>query len=270
MSIKIHSKENFDKMRKAGNLAACVLDYITPYVREGVTTNKLDELCNNYILSHNAKSACIGYGTPPYPKHTCISVNEVVCHGIPSERTLKNGDIVNIDVTVIVDGWYGDTSRMFCVGNVDEKAQHLIETTYQAMMLGINEVKPNSTLGDIGYAIQRYAESHGYSVVRDYCGHGIGQVFHDEPSVLHYGKKNTGLKLREGMIFTVEPMINIGGYETVLNNFDQWTVTTVDGSLSAQFEHTIGVTKSGYEIFTLSPKKMYRPPYEETHDKSKL
>ena len=259
MTIKIHNKEDFEGMRKAGKLAAETLDYITEYVAPGVTTEKLDQLCHEFITSRNAIPAPLGY--KGYPKSICTSVNHVICHGIPSEKKLMKGDIVNIDVTVIVDGWHGDTSRMYFVGDVMVKPKRLIQVTYDAMMLGIEQVKPGATLGDIGHAIQTYVEKHNYSVVRDYCGHGIGKVFHDEPSIVHYGKPGEGAVLEEGMFFTIEPMVNVGRYESKLSHHDGWTVTTKDRSLSAQFEHSLAVTKDGFEIFTLSPKKMFAPPY---------
>jgi methionyl aminopeptidase len=264
MSIKIHSKQDFEKMRVAGKLAAEILDYIANFVQPNVTTDYLNNLCHNKTIENGAIPAPLNYrgsGRTPFPKSICTSVNHVICHGIPSDKKLKDGDILNIDVTVIVDGWHGDSSRMYYVGNPGIKAKRLCQVTYDAMMLGIEQVKPGARLGDIGHAIQTYAEKHGFSVVRDYCGHGIGQVFHADPSVVHYGKKNTGLVLEEGMFFTVEPMINAGGYETILSKHDDWTVTTRDKSLSAQFEHTVGVTENGVEIFTLSPKKLDFPPY---------
>jgi methionyl aminopeptidase len=248
--IKIHKKEDFEKMRAAGKLASQILDFITDFVKVGVSTNQLNDLCHNKIIESGAIPAPLNYRG--FPKSICTSINHVICHGIPSEKTLKNGDIINIDVTVILDGWYGDSSRMYLVGDVSIKAKRLCQVTYDAMMLGIEQVKPGAFLGDIGYAIQTYAQNQGFSVVRDYCGHGIGRVFHDNPSVLHYGKKGTGVMLEEGMFFTIEPMINAGGYETILSKHDGWTVTTRDKSLSAQFEHTIGVTKDGFEIFTIT------------------
>jgi methionyl aminopeptidase len=260
MSIVIHKAEDFEHMRKAGKLAASVLDYITEFVVEGVTTEYLDELCHKYIIEHNAIPAPLNY--KGFPKSICTSVNHVICHGIPGKKILKNTDIVNIDVTVILDGWYGDTSRMYHIGEPGIKQKILVDVTYEAMMKGIRMVAPGVSLGDIGHAIQSYAESYGFSVVRDYCGHGIGKVFHTEPAVLHYGKPNTGEILKEGMFFTIEPMINVGHYSTILSKIDGWTVTTRDKSLSAQFEHTIGVTKDGYEIFTLSSKGLTKPPYE--------
>ncbi len=249
-SIKIHNKEDFAKMRKAGQLASHILDYITQYVEIGVTTDEINKLCHNQIIKHNAIPAPLNY--KGFPKSVCTSVNHVICHGIPSEKKLKNGDIINIDVTVIVDGWHGDSSRMYYVGKPSIKAKRLCQVTYEAMMLGIEQVKPGNKVGDIGYAIQSYVEDHGFSVVRDYCGHGIGKVFHDAPNIMHYGKKGTGITLEEGMFFTIEPMVNVGSYETILSRHDGWTVTTRDKSLSAQFEHTMGVTKDGVEIFTQS------------------
>ncbi len=260
MTITIHNENDFKKMRAAGLLAAEILDFITPFVKVGVATDELNKLCHDKIISSGAIPAPLNYRG--FPKSICTSINHVVCHGIPNEKQLKDGDIVNIDVTVILDGWYGDSSRMFFAGEPSIKAKRLVQTTYDCMMLGIEQVKPGAHLGDIGNAIQTYAEKQGYSVVRDYCGHGIGRVFHTEPSVLHYGKKGTGVVLEEGMFFTIEPMINAGGYETLLSKHDGWTVTTRDKSLSAQFEHTIGVTKDGYEIFTKSPKGLDFPPYK--------
>jgi len=259
MAIAIHTQEDFDKMRKAGKLAAETLDFITEHVNVGVTTDFLNDLCHNFIISNGAIPAPLNY--KGFPKSICTSVNHVICHGIPSDKQLKNGDIINIDVTVIVDGWHGDTSRMYYVGEVSIKPKRLIQVTYDAMMLGISIVKPGIYTGDIGNVIQTYVEKHNYSVVRDYTGHGIGRIFHTEPNILHYGKKGTGPRLEEGMFFTIEPMVNTGGYETILSKFDNWTVTTRDKSLSAQFEHTIGVTKNGFEIFTLSPKNLTYPPY---------
>jgi methionyl aminopeptidase len=257
--ITIHKLEDFAKMRAAGKLAAETLDFITEYVKPGVSTNYLNDLCHEFIISHNAIPAPLNYRG--FPKSICTSVNHVVCHGIPNDRLLKNGDIINIDVTVILDGWHGDTSRMYYVGDVSIKAKRLIQTTYDSMMKAIELIKPGICLGDIGHAIQSHAEKHNYSVVRDYTGHGIGRVFHAEPSILNYGKVGTGLQLKEGMFFTVEPMINIGGHETILSKLDNWTVTTRNKELSAQFEHTVGVTTDGFEIFTLSPKNLLYPPY---------
>ena len=260
MTVKIHKSEDFKKMRVAGTLAAETLDYITEYVVPGVTTDRLNVLCHEFITQRGAIPAPLNYRG--FPKSICTSINHVVCHGIPSDKKLKNNDIINIDVTVIIDGWHGDTSRMYYVGDVGVKQKRLVQVTYESMMIGIEMVKPGVRLGDIGHAIQKHAEKHKYSVVRDYTGHGIGQVFHDEPTVLHYGKPDTGLVLEEGMFFTIEPMVNAGKYDTILSKFDDWTVTTRDKSLSAQFEHTVGVTKDGVEIFTMSPKKLLYPPYE--------
>jgi len=261
MTITIHKSEDFEKMRIAGKLAGEILDYITPFVEVGVTTDYLNDLCHKKIIENNAIPAPLNYRG--FPKSICTSVNHVICHGIPSDKILKNGDILNIDVTVIVDGWHGDTSRMYFVGNdVSIKAKKLTQITYECMMMGIEKVKPEIHLGEIGFVIQNHAEKHGFSVVRDYCGHGIGKVFHAEPSVLHYGKKNSGILLKEGMFFTIEPMINVGTFETLLSKHDGWTVTTRDKSLSAQFEHTIGVTKDGFEIFTASPRGLDFPPYK--------
>ncbi len=258
--VTIHNEKDFAKMRSAGRLAAEILDFITPFAKAGISTEELNKLCHNKIIENGAIPAPLNYRG--FPKSICTSVNHVVCHGIPSQRILINGDILNIDVTVILDGWYGDSSRMYYIGEPSIKAKRLCQTTYEAMMLGIEQVKPGKTLGDIGNAIQTYAEKQGFSVVRDYCGHGIGRVFHAEPSVLHYGKKGQGLTLEEGMFFTVEPMINEGKYETILSKIDGWTVTTRDKSLSAQFEHTVAVTKDGVEIFTNSPNGLDFPPYK--------
>ncbi len=257
--IKIHSLADFAGMRRAGALAAEVLDAVSSMVQPGVATAELNDFCHNMIIAAGAIPAPLGYRG--FPKSICTSVNHVVCHGIPGDLKLKNGDIVNIDVTVIVDGWHGDTSRMYFVGEPSIKARRLTQITYEAMMLGIEQVRPGNTVGDIGEAIQTYAEKHGYSVVRDYCGHGIGKVFHTSPSILHYGKAKEGVVLREGMFFTVEPMINAGHWATILNKHDGWTVTTRDKSLSAQFEHSIAVTADGFEIFTSSPSGKNFPPY---------
>jgi methionyl aminopeptidase len=257
--IKIHGPEAFEGMRRAGRLAAELLDFITPYVQPGVTTGELDRLCHEFTLEHGAISAPLGYRG--FPKSICTSVNHVVCHGIPGDRRLVEGDILNIDVTPILDGWHGDTSRMFFVGErIPVKARRLVEVTYEAMMRGIAAIRPGRHLGVIGDAIQRYAESHRFSVVRDFCGHGVGRIFHDAPSVLHYGRPEDGPILREGMIFTVEPMINAGRWEVKILS-DGWTAVTKDRSLSAQFEHTVGVTAEGCEIFTLSPAGLHHPPY---------
>lgn len=262
MTVKIYNEEDFRGLRIAGKLAAETLDYITDFVEDGVSTLKLNDLCDDFINKNGGISACIGYRG--YPKSVCISVNHVICHGIPSEnKILKNGDILNIDVTVIVNGYYGDTSRMYYVGEPSIKAKRLCDITYKSLILGIEQVKPGNHIGDIGYTIQQYAEKKGFSVVRDYCGHGTGKVFHDEPQVCHFGKKGSGLVIEEGMVFTIEPMINAGDYKTIVSKLDGWTVTTKDKSLSAQFEHTMGVTKNGVEIFTLSPKDFKYPPYNK-------
>lgn len=245
--VVIHKSEDFEGMRKAGRLARAVLDYITPYVQVGVSTEKLDELCHNFIISNNAIPAPLGYRG--YPKSICTSINHVVCHGIPSGKTLISGDQLNIDVSVILDGWFGDTSRMFTLGKQSARGLKLIQVTYDALMFAIDIVRPGVTLGDIGFTIQSHAEKHGFSVVRDFCGHGIGREFHMAPSVLHYGKKGDGLILKEGMFFTIEPMINAGKYETIVLK-DGWTAVTRDKSLSAQWEHMMGVTGNGVEVFT--------------------
>jgi methionyl aminopeptidase len=258
--ILVHGPEEFEGMRKAGRLAAETLDFITPHVRPGVTTGELDRLCHEFIVGHGAIPAPLNYRG--FPKSICTSVNHVVCHGIPGEKRLAEGDILNIDVTVILDGWHGDTSRMFPIGKVGVKAQKLMDVTYEAMMRGIAEVRPGATLGDVGGAIQSFAEAHRFSVVRDFCGHGIGRIFHAAPSVLHYGTPGTGAVLREGMFFTIEPMINAGKYQVKVLE-DGWTAVTRDRSLSAQFEHTVAVTAEGHEIFTLSPAGLHHPPYPQ-------
>ena len=251
--VTIHSKNDFNKMRKAGKLASMVLDYITPYVKEGVTTLELDTLCHEFIISKGAIPAPLNY--KGFPKSICTSVNHVVCHGIPSNKILNNGDIINIDITVILNGWHGDTSRMFFIGKKNIKSEKLVEVTFNSMWEGIKKVNPGNTLGDIGYSIQKHAEKYGYSVVRDFCGHGIGKVFHCAPNILHYGESGQGMKLREGMIFTIEPMINLGKSSIKILN-DGWTAVTKDKKLSAQFEHTIGVTEKGYEVFTISEQEL--------------
>ncbi|WP_370452094.1 type I methionyl aminopeptidase [Amylibacter sp. SFDW26] len=270
--ITIHSKEDFEGMRRAGRLAAEVLDMIAEHVVPGVTTEYLDQLCHDYMVQNNSVPATLGYRG--YPKSSCISINHVVCHGIPGAKipkwkndknnrkddTLFEGDILNIDVTCILDGWFGDNSRMYVAGKPKPYAQKLIQVTHDALMLSIDQVKPGNTFGDIGAAIQRYAEAQGYSVVRDFCGHGLGRVFHSAPNVLHYGNFGTGPVLEEGMFFTIEPMINIGTPHTKILS-DDWTAITKDKSLSAQFEHSIGVTADGCEIFTLSPKGLFHPTY---------
>jgi methionyl aminopeptidase len=251
-------REIFEKCKIAGSIAAGALDEVTPFVVPGVTTNKLDKICYEFIKDSGGYSAPLFYRG--FPKSCCTSSNHVVCHGIPSEKYLQDGDIINIDVTAIVNGWHGDTSRMFLIGDVSVKGKNLVSTAYNSMMKAISIVKVGIHLGDIGETIQAYIEKKGFSVVRDFCGHGIGKVFHEPPNILHYGKKGEGMKLKEGMIFTIEPMINEGKYYTKLLN-DGWTAVTKDKSLSAQFEHTIGVTNSGCEIFTKSKKMYEKPPY---------
>jgi len=258
-AVATHRPEDFEGMRRAGRLAAEVLDLLVPEVKPGVTTAALDRLAFDYTLDHGALPACLGYRG--YRHTLCTSINHVVCHGIPSDRPLKDGDIVNIDVTVILDGWHGDTSRMYYVGEVKRKAQRLVEITYESMMRGIAVVKPGATTGDIGYAIQSFAEEQERcAVVRDFCGHGLGRIFHALPNIVHYGRPGQGVVLKPGMFFTVEPMINLGGYAVKVLS-DGWTAVTRDRSMSAQFEHSIGVTENGFEIFTLSPKGWHAPPY---------
>jgi methionyl aminopeptidase len=257
--ITIHTMADFAPMRAAGHLAALALDMIAPHVRPGVSTGQLDQICHDFILEHGATPAPLGYRG--YPKSICTSINHVVCHGIPGDRKLENGDVINIDVTVILDGWHGDTSRMYIAGTASTKAKNLIEVTYESLMRGIAMVKPGAAFGDIGHAIQAYVEGHRFSVVRDFCGHGIGREFHEPPNVLHFGRAGEGPILRPGMFFTIEPMVNAGRPEVKVLD-DGWTAVTRDRSLSAQFEHMIGVTETGCEIFTLSPAGMHKPPYE--------
>lgn len=258
-NVTIHTPDDYVGMRAAGRLAAEVLDYITPFVVPGVTTEKLDQLCHDFIVDHGAIPAPLNY--KGFPKSICTSINHVVCHGIPGPKKLENGDIINIDITVILQGWHGDTSRMFLVGDkVSVKAQKLVDVTYECMMAGIRMVKPGATLGDVGHAIQSMAEEARFSVVEDFCGHGLGRIFHMPPSVMHFGEAGTGLVLKPGMFFTIEPMINAGRFETKILA-DGWTAVTRDRSLSAQFEHSLAVTDTGYEIFTLSPKGWHKPPY---------
>ncbi|GAA5076529.1 type I methionyl aminopeptidase [Roseibacterium beibuensis] len=254
--IRIHEPADFAGMHKAGRLAADILDRIAPMVEPGVTTAALDAEIERMVDEAGAKSATIGYRG--YKHASCISVNHVVCHGIPGTKVLKDGDILNIDVTVIVDGWFGDTSRMYVAGTLGRKAERLVQVTHDALFKGIEAVKPGNTFGDIGHAIQTFVEGHRMSVVRDFCGHGLGQVFHAPPNVLHYGRPGTGPVLEEGMFFTIEPMVNLGRPETKVLA-DDWTAVTRDKSLSAQFEHSIGVTATGYEIFTLSPANKFHP-----------
>ncbi len=251
-------KDYFEQIKIAGALAAETLDEITSHVKSGVTTNKIDKICYEFISDNGGYSAPLFYRG--FPKSCCTSVNHVVCHGIPTDKYLKKGDIVNIDVTAVVNGWHGDSSRMFFVDDVSVKSKKLVSTTYDSMMKGISVIKNGIHLGDIGEAIQTYVEKKGFSVVKDYCGHGIGKLFHEPPNILHYGKKAEGIKLKTGMVFTVEPMINVGTYNTKLLK-DGWTAVTKDKSLSAQFEHTIGVTENGFEIFTKSKKNYDQPPY---------
>jgi methionyl aminopeptidase len=256
--ITIYRPEDFAPMRAAGQLAAATLDMITPHVRPGVTTAALDRLCHEFILAANAIPAPLNYRG--YPKSTCISINHVVCHGIPGERRLENGDILNIDITVILNGWHGDSSRMYVAGTPSTRARALIDVTYESMMRGIAAIKPGITLGDLGHTIQVYVEQHRFSVVRDFCGHGIGRQFHEAPNILHFGRPGDGVVLRPGMFLTVEPMVNAGRPDVKILD-DGWTAVTRDRSLSAQFEHMIGVTDTGCEIFTLSPAGFTKPPY---------
>jgi len=262
MAINIKTASEIEAMRIAGRLASEVLDYITPFVKPGVTTGELDRLCHDYMVGvQGTVPAPLNYSPPgyrPYPKSVCTSVNHQVCHGIPGERALKNGDIVNIDVTVIKDGFHGDTSRMFLVGETSIAARRLCQVTWECMWVGIEQVRPGATVGDIGHAIQRHAEAQGCSVVREFCGHGIGRRFHEDPQILHYGRPGTGERLEAGMIFTVEPMINAGRRE-VREMADGWTIVTKDHSLSAQWEHTVLVTDSGFEVLTVSAGAPARP-----------
>ena len=256
--IKLHGPEGFDGMRRAGQLAASILDALAPHVVPGVTTGELDAIVYRMTLDAGGVPATLGYRG--YTKSCCTSINHVVCHGIPGDKTLKDGDIINIDVTPILDGWHGDTSRMYLVGDVALKAKKLVDVTYECLMLGLEQAKPGNRLGDISHAIQAHAEQHRYSVVRDFCGHGLGRLFHDSPEVVHAGRPGTGPELKPGMFFTVEPMINIGRADCKLLD-DGWTAVTRDRSLSAQFEHSIGITETGHEIFTKSPRGLDNPPY---------
>jgi methionyl aminopeptidase len=258
-TIKIHDAEGFEGMRRAGRLAAECLDLLTDHVKPGVVTDDLDRLAREFILDNGALPACLGYRG--YTRTVCISPNHVVCHGIPGERPLRDGEIANIDVTIIVDGWHGDTSRMYIVGDVPARARRLVDVTYEGFERGLAQVKPGATFGDIGHAIQTYVESQRCSVVRDFCGHGLGRVFHDSPNVLHFGRKGEGEVLKPGMFFTIEPMVNLGKHQVKLLA-DGWTAVTRDKSLSAQCEHSVGVTETGYEVFTASPKGLFRP---QTH-----
>jgi methionyl aminopeptidase len=257
--IKLHGPAAFEGMRKAGRLTAEALDILVDHVRPGVTTEFLDNLIFDFATAHGAYPAPLDYRG--YRKSICTSINHVVCHGIPDRKPLRDGDIVNIDVTLLVDGWHGDSSRMYLVGDVSRRAQRLIEVTYEALMRGIAVVKPGATTGDIGAAIQEFAEAERCSVVRDFCGHGVGRLFHDEPNILHYGRRGEGVMLKPGMFFTIEPMINLGRPHVKILS-DGWTAVTRDRSMSAQFEHTIGVTETGCENFTLSPKGLHHPPYD--------
>ena len=251
-------KEKFDKMKTAGKLASNTLDMLTSEIKEGVTTDKIDKLGYEFIRDNGGYSAPLFYRG--YTKSLCTSLNHVICHGIPSSRVLDEGDILNVDVTAVVDGFYGDTSRMYSIGKISVKAQNLINTTYESLMTSIKILKPGIKVGDIGNEIQSYVEEKGFSVVRDFCGHGIGSKFHEPPNILHYGKKNTGQELVPGMTFTIEPMINLGKYDVKILD-DGWTAVSKDKSLSAQFEHTIGIKDNGYEIFTESAKCYLKPPY---------
>jgi methionyl aminopeptidase len=256
--IKLHGPEAFEGMHRAGRLAAEILDALVPHVVPGVSTQELDDIVYRMTVDGGGVPATLGYRG--YTRSCCTSINHVVCHGIPGDKTLKNGDIVNVDVTPIVDGWHGDTSRMYLVGDVPLRARKLVDITYECLMLGIEQARPGNHLGDISNAIQRHAESNRYSVVRDFCGHGVGRLFHDSPEVVHAGRAGTGPELKPGMIFTIEPMINIGRPDVKLLD-DGWTAVTRDRSLSAQFEHSIGITETGFEIFTKSPGGFDRPPY---------
>lgn len=256
--IKLHGEEAFEGMRKAGRLAAEILDALTSFVVPGISTQDIDDLVREMTLKGGGIPATLGYRG--YTHSCCTSINHVICHGIPSDKKLRDGDIVNIDVTPIIDGWHGDTSRMFLVGDVPTKAKRLVDVTYECLMLGIEQAKPGNRIGDIAHAIQTHAEAHRYGVVREFCGHGLGRLFHDAPEVVHAGRPGTGPELKPGMIFTIEPMINIGKpHAKVLE--DGWTAVTRDRSLSAQFEHSIGITEDGCEIFTASPKGLHKPPY---------
>ncbi len=257
-TIKLHGPAGFEGMRKAGRLAAEILDAMVPLIKPGVTTAQIDDEVRRLTLQGGAVPATMGYRG--YAHSCCISINHVVCHGIPGAKTLKEGDILNIDVTPMLDGWHGDSSRMYIVGEAPLKAKRLVEVTYECLMIGIEKAKPGNRLGDIGAAIQKYAESHRYGVVRDFCGHGLGRLFHDAPEVIHAGRPGTGPELKPGMFFTIEPMINLGKPAVKLLE-DGWTAVTRDRSLSAQFEHSIGITEDGCEIFTESPKGLHSPPY---------
>ena len=256
--IKLYGPDDFVQMRRAGQLVATCLDEVNKLIRPGLPTDEIDRFVYEFAMDHGALPATLGYRG--YWKSSCTSINHVVCHGIPGDKPLRDGDIVNIDVTLILDGWHGDSSRMYAVGEVKRAAQRLVDVTYEAMMRGIAEIKPGATTGDIGYAIQTYAEANRCSVVRDFCGHGVGRLFHDAPNILHYGSRGDGVVLKPGMIFTVEPMINLGRPQVKVLA-DGWTAVTRDRSLSAQFEHSVGVTDAGVEIFTSSPAGLERPAY---------
>jgi methionyl aminopeptidase len=257
-AVKLHKPDGFKGMRAAGRLGADTLDFITPFVQPGVTTEELDKLCHDFILEAGAVPAPLNYRG--FPKSICTSINHVVCHGIPGPKKLKNGDSLNIDVTVILDSWHGDTSRMYFAGKVPVRAQRLSNITHEAMMAGIRAAKPGNTVGDIGYAIQHHAEANRCNVVTEFCGHGIGRIFHDSPNIMNYGERGDGVVLKEGMFFTVEPMVNLGKAATKVLD-DGWTAVTRDRSLSMQFEHSIGITADGCEIFTRSAKDFVKPPY---------
>jgi methionyl aminopeptidase len=257
-TIKLHDEAGFAGMRRAGRLAAEILDALTTFVAPGVTTGAIDDLVRQMTLDGGAVPATLGYRG--YAHSCCTSINNVICHGIPGDKVLRDGDIVNIDVTPLLDGWHGDTSRMYLVGDVPLKARRLVEVTYECLMIGVNMARPGVRLGDIGHAIQTHAEAHRYGVVREFCGHGVGRLFHDAPEVIHAGRPGTGPELRAGMFFTIEPMINLGKAGVKMLD-DGWTAVTRDRSLSAQFEHSIGITDNGCEIFTLSPKGLHQPPY---------
>ncbi len=256
--IKLYGQEAFAGMRRAGQLAAEALDLLVDEVRPGIATEALDRLAFEFAMDHGAYPAPLFYRG--YPKSICTSINHVVCHGIPNDKPLREGDIVNIDITLILDGWHGDSSRMYAAGEVPRRAERLMDVTYEALMIGIAEVRPGATTGDIGAAIQDYVERQRMSVVRDFCGHGLGRLFHDAPNILHYGRRGEGVTLKSGMLFTIEPMVNLGRPHVKILS-DGWTAVTRDRSLSAQFEHTVGVTETGVEIFTLSPRELDRPPY---------
>ena len=257
-AIKLHGPDAFEGMRAAGRLAAATLDHIAPHMRPGVSTAAIDRMIFAFMRDNDALPATLGYRG--YTHSSCISINHVVCHGIPSEKPLRSGDIVNVDVTPILDGWHGDSSRMYLVGDVPLKARRLVEVTYECLMVGVAQARPGNRMGDVANAIQRHAEANRYGVVRDFCGHGVGRLFHDAPEVVHVGKPGTGPELKPGMIFTIEPMINIGRADVKLLD-DGWTAVTRDRSLSAQFEHSVGITADGCEVFTYSPAGWHKPPY---------